>query len=593
MTWHYEPPLEDLRFVIDEWLDVRADWACMPRFAQLDADVAGQILEQAAKFVVENLAPINAGGDVQGCRYSSGIVTTPDGFAEAYRRYCDGGWPSLSCDVESGGQGLPQLLNAACYEMLNAANHAWTMYPGLTHAAYECLRAFAPEHVKARYLPRIVSGEWLSTMCLTEPQAGSDVGLIRTRAEPQADTSYAISGTKIFISGGEHDLTANIVHLVLARLPDAPLGTRGISLFLVPKFLTDGTVPHRNGVHCDGIEKKMGIKGSATCSMRFDRATGWLIGKPNQGLGALFVMMNSARLFVGLQGLGHAEMAYQNAARYAQQRLQMRAVTRPEDAAGPAGAADPILLQPAVRRTLLTLRAFVEGQRALGLWAAHLLDVAEYHGDALQRTQAHALVSLLTPIIKSFFTENGFVLASAALQVWGGYGYVQDYGIEQTLRDSRVAMLYEGTNEIQAIDLLVRKVSGDGGRAFGVLTALIRDEAGFCAAAPGCEQFGAALGTAHAALARVTAALVAEAAAEPEMARRAAGDFLRLVGLLLLGTVWARAARLAVARVSQPFYRLKLETARFYFDHVLPEANLRLELLERRRYPLPWITAVS
>jgi alkylation response protein AidB-like acyl-CoA dehydrogenase len=599
MTWHYEPPLEDLRFVIDEWLGVRADWARMPRFAQLDADVAGEILEQGAKFVVESLAPINAGGDAQGCRYASGMVTTPDGFAATYRRYCDAGWPSLSCDVENGGQGLPQLLNAAFYEMLNAVNHAWTMYPGLTHAAYACVRAFAPEHVKANYLPRIVSGEWLSTMCLTEPQAGSDVGLIRTRAEPQADGSYAVSGVKIFISGGEHDLTDNIVHLVLARLPDAPIGTRGISLFLVPKFLTEGGLPRRNGVYCDGIEKKMGIKGSATCAMRFDAATGWLIGTPNQGLGALFVMMNSARLFVGLQGLGHAEMAYQNAVRYAEQRLQMRAVARPEGAAAPHSAAsgavgpDPIAMQPAVRRTLLTLRAFVEGERALGLWAAHLLDVAEHHGDATQRSRAHGLVSLLTPIIKSFFTENGFVLASAALQVWGGYGYIQDYGIEQTLRDSRVAMLYEGTNEIQAVDLLVRKVSGDGGREFGVLSALILDESRLCVETPGCEQFGAALGTAHAALARVTAALVAETAAEPEVTRRASGDFLRLVGLLLLGTVWARAARLAAARVSEPFYRLKMQTAQFYFDHVLPEANLRLELLERRRCPLPWIAAVS
>jgi alkylation response protein AidB-like acyl-CoA dehydrogenase len=522
----------------------------------------------------------------------------------------------LSCDVEHGGQGLPQLLNAAFYEMLNAANHAWTMYPGLTHAAYECLRAFAPEEVKARYLPRIVSGEWLSTMCLTEPQAGSDVGLIRTRAEPRADATYAISGAKIFISGGEHDLTENIVHLVLARLPGAPAGTRGISLFLVPKFLTEGAVPRRNGVHCDGIEKKMGIKGSATCSMRFDAATGWLIGTPNQGLGALFVMMNSARLFVGLQGLGHAEMAYQNALRYAQQRLQMRAAARPAGAARadagaaePLGAAradasapealgapwtlaaDPIVMQPAVRRTLMTLRAFVEGERALGLWAAHLLDVAEHHVDASQRSQAHALVSLLTPIIKSFFTENGFVLASAALQVWGGYGYIQDYGIEQTLRDSRVAMLYEGTNEIQAVDLLVRKVSGDGGREFGVLTALILEEARSCADEPGCEHFGAVLADAHTALTRVTAALVAEVAAEPELPRRASGDFLRLVGLLLLGTVWARTARVAVARAHHPFYRLKMETAQFYFDHLLPEANLRLELLERRRRPLPWIAA--
>jgi len=588
--WTYLPPLRDMRFVMDELLEVRRDWSQIPRFADLDADLVPQILDEAGKFAAAVLEPLNGPGDLEGCRLEAGAVRTPAGFGDAYRRFREAGWPSLACDPESGGQGLPQLLNVALYEMLNSTNHAWTMYSGISHGAYETLRAHASEFLKTTYLPKIVSGEALSSMCLTEPQAGSDLGLLRTRAEPLGDGSHAITGTKIFISGGDHDLTDNILHLVLARLPDAPVGTRGISLFLVPKRASDGGAP--NGVRCDGIEKKMGIKGSATCVMSFDGSKGWLIGEPNRGLAAMFVMMNSARVMVGLQGLAHAEMAYQNALRYAAERIQSRAVTRPPTAGErhPSGA-EPIVYQPAVRRTLLTLRAFVEGERALVLWCAHLLDLADSHPEPARRAEAHDLVSLLTPVVKAFCTDNGFALSSAALQLWGGYGYVHDYGIEQTVRDSRIAMIYEGTNEIQAVDLLVRKVIGDGGVKFGAIVEHVSAEADACENTQGCQAFGSALRAEHRALSRITAELVAESATAPEYAIRAAADFLRLVGLVVLGTLWARAARIAAAHGADPFYEAKRETAHFYFDHLLPEAQARREAVQRRDKALPWVDA--
>jgi alkylation response protein AidB-like acyl-CoA dehydrogenase len=590
--WSYIPPVRDMLFVIEELLKVRDDWTQIPRFAELDAETAPQILNEAGKFAVQNLAPINAPGDSQGCRYDEGSVTTPDGFAAAYQRYCSAGWPALACDPAEGGHGMPQILNAALYEMLFATNHGWSMYPALAHGAYECLRTHAPEHIKTVYLQKIVSGEWLTTMCLTEPQAGSDVGLVRTRAEPQLDGSYAVTGSKIFISGGDHDLTSNIVHLVLARLPDAPIGSKGISLFVVPKYVPEAQDFSRNAVHCDGIEKKMGIKGSATCVMNFNGARGWIIGEPHRGLAAMFVMMNSARLSVGLQGLGHAEMAYQNGCRYAAERPQMRAVLKPATSESSSrGGADPIAFQPAIRKILLTLRAFVEGERAMGYWCAHLLDIAEHHPDAARRTEAQDQVSLLTPIVKSFFTENGFVLSSAALQVWGGYGYIHEYGIEQSLRDSRIAMIYEGTNEIQAIDLLVRKVIGDGGKRFWRLLRTILEEATLCAATPGCEQFGDALKLMHDQLLPTTVALIGGATENPEHAYRAGTDFLRLSGLTVIGSLWARAARIAGPRTSDAFYRTKMETAQFYFDYIFPETQLRIDLINKRKCALPWVEA--
>jgi alkylation response protein AidB-like acyl-CoA dehydrogenase len=587
LTWHYAPPLEEFQFVLEELLDIRRQWADIPAFADLGGDAIAQILEAAGRFVVEKLAPVNAAGDAEGCRYRDGSIATPAGFAQAYREFCDGGWPALACDARYGGQGLPQLLNAVLYEMLYSANHAWTMYPGIVHGAYECLRAHASPRLIEHYLPKIVSGEWLCTMCLTEPHAGSDVGLISTRAEPATDGAYRISGSKIFISGGEHDLTANIIHLVLARLPDAPPGTKGISLFLVPKYL-GALDAERNAVHCDGIESKMGLKGSSTCSLRFDGARGWLIGETHRGLAAMFVMMNSARLGVGLQGLGHAEMAYQNAARYAHERRQMRTAGK-AGAARSADPADTIAEHPAIRKLLWTLRAFVEGERALGLWTGHLLDVAEHHPDERRRSESTGLLSLLTPIVKGFFTENGFSLSSAALQVWGGYGYIRGGGIEQTLRDSRAALIYEGTNEIQAVDLLVRKIIADQGRRLDSLFRFAETTAQSCRDSPGCLEFGDALAAVLHRWRIITQALIDEAPGDPSAAYGVAGDYLRLAGLCLLGVWWARMARLAAARVHEPFYRSKWDTARFFFDFVLPEAHLRFELIDKRHAPLPAI----
>jgi alkylation response protein AidB-like acyl-CoA dehydrogenase len=619
--WNYIAPVRDMQFVINELLDAPSEWQKIPRFAEVDGDTVPQILGEASRFATDVLAPTNADGDAQGCRLVDGHVITPAGFPAVYRQYCEGGWPALACDPENGGQGLPQLLNAAVYEMLNSTNHAWTMYAGLAHGAHECIRAHGSEFLKSTYLPKIVSGEWLATMCLTEPQAGTDVGLLRTQAvhvgarpvgalplgeqRDALNERYALNGSKIFISGGDQDMSPNIV-----RLPDAPAGSRGISLFLVPKFQGEHH-DQPNGVCCDGIEHKMGIKGSATCVLRFKDAHGWLIGQPHRGLAAMFVMMNAARLHVGLQGLGHAEAAYQNAHRYAAERVQMRALPRrtesmattapagtPAPAAGPA--ASPIIQHAGVRRTLMTLQAMVQGGRALAYWSAHLLDVADHHPDAARRAGAHDLVALLTPVVKAFLTENGFELSSAALQIWGGYGYVREFGIEQTVRDSRIAMIYEGTNEIQAIDLLVRKVVGDKGAKFNLVLDELRDEAAACNASPKHQSIGSALamGNAlselHAGLSEATAAIVDDAMRDPELPHRVASDFLRLVGLSLLGVLWARMARIAAPKAqSDAFYRDKLTTAAFYFDYLLPEATYRLALLKRGRSPLPWLEALE
>jgi alkylation response protein AidB-like acyl-CoA dehydrogenase len=519
-AYGYEAPLRTMRFVIEEVLAAPRQWAAIPSFADLDAETAAEVLIQAGRFASEVLLPLNAVGDRQGCRLEGGRVRTPDGFPAAWRAFVEGGWPALACDSEWGGQGLPQLLNAALFEMLVAANHAWTMYPGLLHGAYETIAAHASDELKARYLPRIVSGEWLAAMALTEPQAGSDLGLVRTRAEPRADGTLSVSGSKIFISGGDHDLSDNIVHLVLCRLSDpaqgeAPAGTKGLSLVLVPTVLPDGT---RNTLGADGLEHKMGIHGSATCAMRYDGATGWLVGQPHRGLSAMFLMMNAARLHVALQGLGHAEIATQNARRYAAERVQS------------GGAIDR---HPAMRRTLLDGQAMVEGLRVLMYRAAMRLDEAEHFPDAARRAAAAAEASLLTPVLKAFGTAQGFARASAALQVWGGYGYIADYGIEQTLRDARIAMIYEGTNEIQAIDLLQRKVLGRDAAAF---EALLRDLE---------RDAGAALAGQVAAARAAWAAVRSRAEADPSAPLQVADDFLAGVAHLLLAWAWQEMARAA------------------------------------------------
>ena len=539
--WTYAAPLRDMQFVIEEVLDAPAAWARLPAFADLDAGTARQVLEEAGKFAAGVIAPLNGPGDLQGCTWHDGAVRTPEGWPAAYRAFVEGGWPALAADPAHGGQGLPRLLDAALQEMLAAANHGWTMYPGLLHGAYDCLRAHGSADLQDRYLARVCSGEWLATMNLTEPQAGSDLGQVRSQAVPAGDGSHRISGHKLFISGGEHDLTEQIVHLVLARLPEAPAGSRGLSLFLVPKHLPDGT---RNAVHCDGIEKKMGIKGSATCAMRFEAATGWLVGEPHRGLAAMFVMMNAARLNVGLQGLGHLEAARQNARAYARERVQGRGAT--------------LDTHPAVRRVLWRLHALAEGLRVIAYHGALRLDEAHHHPDAAVRARAEAEAGLLTPVIKAFFTDAGHRGADDALQVWGGYGYVHEYGIEQTVRDSRIAMIYEGANEIQAIDLLQRKVLDDGG---ATLAALLEALAADAAAEEAADEAGAATGAgagagdaavfavalrAQIATAReATAALLAGRAADPTWALRVADDYLHGLAHVLLAWAWLRSARAA------------------------------------------------
>jgi len=566
--WSYIPPLRDMQFVIEDVLDAPAAWRGIPAFAELDADTARAVLDEAGKFAAGVLAPINAAADLQGCRWHDGEVRTPDGYREAYAAYVAGGWAALSCAPEDGGQGLPALLNAAFNEMIAAANHGWTMYPGLLHGAYDCLRAHGSDELKSRYLAKLASGEWLATMNLTEPQAGSDLGLLRSKAEPQADGSYRLSGSKIFISGGEQDMTPNIVHLVLARLPDAPPGTKGISLFLAPKILPDGS---RNAVRCTGIEKKMGIKGSATCAMSFDGATGWLIGQPHRGLAAMFVMMNAARLHVAMQGLGHLEIAQQNAQAYARERIQ--------------GRGKAIAEHPAMRRTLWSLRALAEGERVIAYWTAMLLDASHHHPDAAQRAEAEALVGLLTPVAKAFFTDNGHRGADEALQVWGGYGFVHEYGIEQAVRDSRIAMIYEGTNEIQAIDLLQRKVLDDGGAKLGALLARLEADAETAGAA--LAEFRDAVRRQTAAARAATATLVAGAKDDAEWPLRVADDYLRGIGLTLLAWAWLKRAMAALPKAGDAWHDDTLSAARFGVQWLLPEAAFRWQRVCSAQAALP------
>jgi alkylation response protein AidB-like acyl-CoA dehydrogenase len=590
--WHYRAPVADMLHLMTRVLGAPASWATMPAFDGLDAETAREVLEQAGKFAGDVLAPTNGPGDLAGCTWTQDGVRTPEGFASAYRTFVEGGWPALACAPEAGGQGLPQLLNMVLYEMLTSANHAWMMYPGLLHGAYEVLLHHAVPELRERYLHKVASGDWLATMNLTEPQAGSDLGLVRTKAEPVGGAAAAngapvlISGNKIFISGGEHDLTDNIVHLVLCRLVDAAPGTKGLSLAIVPKVLPDGT---RNTVFCDGIEKKMGIKGSATCQMRFERAQGWLVGEPNRGLAAMFLMMNAARLQVAMQGVGHLEAATQNAWRYAEERVQMRAARRPAGAA-PA-AADPIAWHPAVRRTLLTLQARTDAVRTIAYWTAIWLDESQKHPVANRREAAAAHVAFLTPIAKAFFTELGHRSADEALGVWGGYGYVHEYGIEQAVRDSRIALIYEGTNEIQAVDLMTRKLLDDGGRRAAALRALMQEEAEACDG----TAFGDALAEQLECWRQADAALIEGAAEDSEWPLRVADDYLMAVGHALMAWAWARIARCAhdPARLPLPGGRTAaqwFDAARFGVEWLLPQAATHWTRVRRSEAALPVIS---
>ncbi|MCJ0762742.1 acyl-CoA dehydrogenase family protein [Variovorax terrae] len=567
----YQPPLADIRFILRDALQAPAQLQALAPFAEADEELLLQVMEESGKFVASAVAPLQRVGDEAGCRFEQGRVTTPPGSREAYQAFWQAGWPALACAPEDGGQGLPWVLEGVLYEMLSAANHGWTMAPGLLHGAYECLRHHGSGELKARYLARIASGEWLATMCLTEPQAGSDLGLARTRGAAQADGSYRVSGTKIFISGGEHDLTDNIVHLVLGRLPEAPAGPKGLSLFLCPKLLPDGA---RNAVHCERIEEKMGLHGSPTCVMRFDEATGWLIGEPHRGLNAMFVMMNAARLHVALQGIGLLDAAWQKADAYARERRQMRA---PRPAGAPAaGGPDPIIEHPAIRRILDVQRAWIDGGRLLAYRTGVELDLARHHPDAARRAQAQSWCSLVTPVLKAAFTHQAFHGASDCLQVFGGHGYVREWGIEQIVRDARVTMIYEGTNEIQAIDLLVRKVLPDGGKALGELLLSLRAglDAGRAADADVLRRF--------AELRYLTATLAEAARTRPLLASEAADDYLRAVALALLAWAWTQIERAPGAqapRWSAPAAALRAR--------VLPEFDLRLKLLQALCGPLP------
>ncbi|MFI8615959.1 acyl-CoA dehydrogenase family protein [Acidovorax sp. NPDC077693] len=544
--------LADIEFLLTEVLQAPARWQALAPFADTDGDLAAQVLDEAAKFVDSAIAPLQRSGDEEGCRFDAGQVHTPAGFRDAYQAFWQAGWPSLSCDPADGGQGLPAVLECVLFEWLAGANHGWTMAPGLLHGAYECIKHHASDDLKAQYLPKIASGEWLATMCLTEAHAGSDLGLVRTRGVPQPDGSVRVNGSKIFISGGEHDLTDNIVHLVLARLPDAPAGPKGLSLFLVPKVLEGGA---RNAVVCERIEEKMGLHGSPTCVMRFDDATGWLVGEPNKGLAAMFVMMNAARLHVGLQGIGLLDAAWQKASDYAAKRRQMRA----------PGARDTSLIQdhPAIRRILATQRAWIDGGRVLAYHTALQLDAAKHSGDADERAATQRWCALVTPVLKAALTDQAFHGASACLQVFGGHGYVREWGIEQIVRDARVAMIYEGTNEIQAIDLLVRKVLADGGEGLAALLDALP-------ATPAARAR-------HTALIEITHQLARAAQADPELPYWVADDYLRALALVLLEWAWGRIE--AAPGGGAPRWKTP---AQAFASWVLPEFDLRAAVMRTR-----------
>lgn len=576
----YQPPLKDIRFVLSDLLGASARLSQLPPFSDVDDELMMQVAEEAGRFASEVLFPLNAVGDREGCRFDNGEVKTPPGFADAYRQFQEAGWPALACDPDFGGQGLPNTLNNVLYEMLSSSNHAWTMYPGLLHGAYACLHKHASEELKQRYLPRIVSGEWLATMCLTESQAGSDLGLLRTRAIPQEDGSVRITGSKIFISGGEQDMTGNIVHLVLARLPDAPAGSKGISLFLVPKYLPEGDgLGKRNSVTCTGIEHKMGIHGSATTSLQFDEAIGWMVGEPNRGLAAMFVMMNAARLAVGIQGLGSAETAYQNALLYAQERLQMRAAVRPPQRR--SEPADPIIMHPAMQRLLMTQRAYVEGFRMLAYYSSLALDVSEHHPDPQVRADKDAELALLTPIIKAMMTDQGFHGSSQALQIYGGHGFITETGIEQYLRDSRIAMIYEGTNEIQAVDLLLRKILSDGGKRLDQFLAQVQETID-AEINTELREPAEDLSTLVNNIRERVAAIAQAATSHPELPHTVAPEMLRLVGHCSIAWLWLRAGRVAHSKITDDpvFFQAKLGTCQYYFDFVLPETSQLLQIID-------------
>ncbi|HZJ95101.1 MAG TPA: acyl-CoA dehydrogenase C-terminal domain-containing protein [Thiopseudomonas sp.] len=565
----YQAPLRDMSFVLNEVFEAGKLWAQLPALADtVDDETAAAILEEAGKVAAGSIAPTNRTGDEEGCSWSDGAVTTPQGFIEAYQTYAEGGWVGVGGDPQFGGMGMPKMITAQIEEMTNAANLSFGLYPMLTAGACLSIHAHASEELKEKYLPNMYSGVWAGSMCLTEPHAGTDLGIIRTKAEPQDDGSYKVTGTKIFITGGEHDLTENIIHLVLAKLPDAPAGAKGISLFLVPKFLVneDGSLGERNGVSCGSIEHKMGINGSATCVMNFDNATGYIVDAPNKGLAAMFTMMNYERLGVGIQGLALGERSYQSAIEYAKERIQSRA---PTGTVAPDKQADPIIVHPDVRRMLLTMKAFNEGGRAFSSYVAMQLDIAKYSEDPAAQARGAELVALLTPIAKAFLTDVGLESTIHGQQVFGGHGYVREWGQEQLIRDCRITQIYEGTNGIQSLDLAGRKIVANQGKMYQHFSDEVK--AFIASADSNLSEFTTPLAAAIENLDELTAWLLAQAKDNPNEIGAASVEYLHVFGYTAYAYMWAMMAAAAQGKEQQEdFYASKMGTARFFFARLLP-----------------------
>jgi len=571
---NYDAPIRDMQFVLYELFNAD-DLTKFTEFEEASRDLVEPVLDAAATFTKEVLYPLNRSGDEQGCELKDGLVTTPAGFQDAYKQLCDGGWTGFSCDIEYGGMGMPKSVHSMVEEMLCSANLSFGMYPGLSFGAYHALHAFASKQLKEQYLPKLVDGSWSGTMCLTEPHCGTDLGLCRTKAVENEDGSYALSGTKIFISAGEHDLTDNIIHLVLARTPNAPAGIKGISLFVVPKFQLDNNANPGadNNVVCSSIEHKMGIKASSTCTMNFDQSKGWLVGDLNKGMKAMFTMMNRARLAVGMQGLGLCEISYQGAVAYAKERLQGRSLSGVKH---PDKSADPIIVHPDIRRMLMTMRAYTQGCRAFGAWVSEEYDLAQVHPDNKRRQAADEFVQLTTPIVKSLFTDLAFECTNLGVQTLGGHGFIRESGMEQFVRDCRITQIYEGTNGIQALDLIGRKMPANAGRNLRHFFHPVQEYIEQNLANPQLAEFTQPLSKSFIRLQQASGQIAMIGMSKPEEAAAVANDYLKLFGLVALAFMWSRMAQIALNKLAEDdsgFYQAKLSTARFFMKKILPQTS--------------------